>query len=253
MYKKFATAALPSLPPGATAEDDDAQMMQGVEAPDDDSDTHTVQGVGAFENVTMDGDNEISDRSLLLGTVAEQPRPDPARASPEGWPLPSGYSDRQNPPVGEASGDHSPLLQGSVIRKQAPAKKPTPTRVKDTMFVEALYDYDNADDRTSLSFVEGDRIQVLDQLESGWWDGVLDGVRGWFPSNYCRVVVSTETKESEISMLFAAMDDILEGEEEGEESEVVGEGLDFWIPQATIDGRLYYYNILTGESRISLF
>ena len=26
------------------------------------------------------------------------------------------------------------------------------------------------------------------QLESGWWDGVINGVRGWFPSNYCAVV-----------------------------------------------------------------
>lgn len=27
-------------------------------------------------------------------------------------------------------------------------------------------------------------IQVITQLESGWWEGVLNGVRGWFPSNY---------------------------------------------------------------------
>src|SRR5204863_857346 len=46
------------------------------------------------------------------------------------------------------------------------------------------YDY-NASDPTSLSFCRGDVIQVLNQLESGWWDGVINGVRGWFPSNYC--------------------------------------------------------------------
>jgi hypothetical protein len=34
------------------------------------------------------------------------------------------------------------------------------------MFVKALYDYD-ADDRTSLSFRQGDVIQVITQLESG--------------------------------------------------------------------------------------
>jgi son of sevenless-like protein len=55
------------------------------------------------------------------------------------------------------------------------------------MYVRALYDYD-ADDRTSLSFRQGDIIQVITQLESGWWDGVINGVRGWFPSNYCAVV-----------------------------------------------------------------
>src|SRR4051812_35144569 len=44
------------------------------------------------------------------------------------------------------------------------------------MYVRALYDYE-ADDRTSLSFHEGDIIQVITQLESGWWDGVINGVR----------------------------------------------------------------------------
>ncbi|KAI1160940.1 SH3 domain-containing protein [Nemania serpens] len=55
------------------------------------------------------------------------------------------------------------------------------------LFVRALYDYE-ADDWTCLSFHEGDVIQVINQLESGWWDGVLNGVRGWFPSNYCELV-----------------------------------------------------------------
>lgn len=64
------------------------------------------------------------------------------------------------------------------------------------LYVRALYDYD-ADDRTSLSFRSGDivrntsepmasgslsralglthhlQIQVITQLESGWWDGVI--------------------------------------------------------------------------------
>jgi son of sevenless-like protein len=55
------------------------------------------------------------------------------------------------------------------------------------LYVTALYDYE-ADDPTSLSFRKGDIIQVLTQLESGWWDGVISDVRGWFPSNYCRVL-----------------------------------------------------------------
>jgi son of sevenless len=55
------------------------------------------------------------------------------------------------------------------------------------MYVRALYNYE-ADDHTSLSFSQGDVIQVLTQLESGWWDGVINNVRGWFPSNYCAVI-----------------------------------------------------------------
>lgn len=140
------------------------------------------------------------------------------------------------------------------------------------MYVRALYDYD-ADDRTSLSFHEGDIIQVITQLESGWWDGVINGVRGWFPSNYCQIINSP--------------DDLLEPdqnvepdplEEEQDEGDVYEEGFDeddgsdhddfsslplqetegdksradFWIPQATPDGRLFYYNTMTGESSMEL-
>ncbi|KAJ3278495.1 hypothetical protein HK104_002288, partial [Borealophlyctis nickersoniae] len=49
--------------------------------------------------------------------------------------------------------------------------------------VRALYDYNGAEE-SSLSFRQGDIIQVLNQLESGWWDGLCRGERGWFPSNY---------------------------------------------------------------------
>ncbi|PKC68845.1 Src homology-3, partial [Rhizophagus irregularis] len=49
--------------------------------------------------------------------------------------------------------------------------------------VRALYDF-NSNDSSSLSFKRDDIIQVLTQLESGWWDGLCNGERGWFPSNY---------------------------------------------------------------------
>ncbi|KAK5724046.1 cell division cycle-related protein [Elasticomyces elasticus] len=53
------------------------------------------------------------------------------------------------------------------------------------LHVRALYDYfPEKDDKEALAFVAGDIILVVSQLESGWWDGVINGVRGWFPSNY---------------------------------------------------------------------
>lgn len=146
------------------------------------------------------------------------------------------------------------------------------TAAPGAMYVRALYDYE-ADDRTSLSFHEGDVIQVITRLESGWWDGVINGVRGWFPSNYCQIITSPDE-----------LPEIEEGgdteqlEEENEEQDVYDEGLDddelsdhddteglplegaegdrsradFWIPQATPDGRLFYYNTMTGESSMEL-
>ncbi|KAF2867798.1 SH3 domain-containing protein, partial [Massariosphaeria phaeospora] len=50
-------------------------------------------------------------------------------------------------------------------------------------YMRATTDYD-ADDGTVLSFRKGDIIQVITEQDTGWWDGVCKGVRGWFPSNY---------------------------------------------------------------------
>ncbi|PMD12504.1 cell division control protein-like protein Cdc25 [Hyaloscypha hepaticicola] len=145
------------------------------------------------------------------------------------------------------------------------------------MYVRALYDYE-ADDRTSLSFHEGDVIQVITQLESGWWDGVINGVRGWFPSNYCQVITNPEeVLDDQQNGLGGDADDeeVEEEEEEADEYEdqyeddeadserddftqLQGPGnndrtrADFWIPQATPDGRLFYFNTETGESSMEL-
>ncbi|GAB0136318.1 hypothetical protein EsDP_00004623 [Epichloe bromicola] len=145
-----------------------------------------------------------------------------------------------------------------------------------TMFVRALYDYE-ADDRTSLSFHEGDIIQVITQLESGWWDGVINGVRGWFPSNYCQLVSSPDdlpvhgqnAHNGQIDDEVDDADGFDESFDQDDDSEADGpsssgilplEGTgtssqsraDFWIPQATADGRLFYYNMMTGDRSMEL-
>jgi son of sevenless-like protein len=145
------------------------------------------------------------------------------------------------------------------------------------MFVRALYDYE-ADDRTSLSFRSGDVIQVITQLESGWWDGVINNVRGWFPSNYCQLVsgpieegeeedsrngdIDDADGEDDLREEFEdAYDDLdSEGNLKDDQSHLSMSGTEdreqeeaaFWIPQATPDGRLYYFNTLTGVSTMEL-
>lgn len=139
-----------------------------------------------------------------------------------------------------------------------------------TMFVRALYDYE-ADDRTSLSFHEGDIIQVITQLESGWWDGVINGVRGWFPSNYCQLVSSPDDlpvhgqiddEVDDADGFDESFDQDDDSEDDGPSSSGIlpleGTGTssqsraDFWIPQATADGRLFYYNMMTGDRSMEL-
>ena len=55
------------------------------------------------------------------------------------------------------------------------------------VLVRALYDFDS-EDATNLTFKKDDVIQVLAQLESGWWAGYCQGRQGWFPSNYVEVL-----------------------------------------------------------------
>jgi son of sevenless-like protein len=142
-----------------------------------------------------------------------------------------------------------------------------------TLYVRALYDYE-ADDRTSLSFHEGDVIQVITQLESGWWDGVINGVRGWFPSNYCQIITSPDElpdhaqngeayqgdNEYEDAVLYEGDGDIenesdldeFNGLSLGGANNTTKHGADFWLPQATPDGRLFYYNTKTYETSMEL-
>ncbi|KAI8646558.1 ras guanine nucleotide exchange factor domain-containing protein [Parasitella parasitica] len=59
--------------------------------------------------------------------------------------------------------------------------------------VQALYPF-KSNDSSSLSFSQDDLIDVLNKLPSGWWDGLCNGTRGWFPSNYVRVIASDKER-----------------------------------------------------------
>ncbi|KAI9156037.1 Ras guanine nucleotide exchange factor bud5 [Blastocladiella emersonii ATCC 22665] len=53
--------------------------------------------------------------------------------------------------------------------------------------VEALYDY-TAQEPNCINLVRGAIVYVVEKHDSGWWDGVCSGHRGWFPSNFVRAV-----------------------------------------------------------------
>jgi son of sevenless-like protein len=171
----------------------------------------------------------------------------------------------------QSPGKKSPRSSGGMNGYIASPDPPPP------MYVRALYNYE-ADDHTSLSFSQGDVIQVLTQLESGWWDGVINNVRGWFPSNYC-AVISDLDDPGELNTPGPSAEDISEDSateeeyEDEQDDDVDSEGnprdeqsllpikgvetkeqeeAAFWIPQATPDGRLFYFNTLTGVSTMEL-
>mmetsp|Transcript_15514 Transcript_15514/g.60681 ORF Transcript_15514/g.60681 Transcript_15514/m.60681 type:complete len:659 (+) Transcript_15514:34-2010(+) len=49
-------------------------------------------------------------------------------------------------------------------------------------------DFEVDADITFLRFETGQHIDVIEQDESGWWEGIIDGIAGIFPGAYVRVV-----------------------------------------------------------------
>lgn len=66
-------------------------------------------------------------------------------------------------------------------------------------YVLAMHDY-FAENPTCLSFRTGQVIHVLNRDNSGWWDGELEGRRGWFPSNYVNAELSSLIEEEPLGM-----------------------------------------------------
>ncbi|EIN12418.1 ras GEF [Punctularia strigosozonata HHB-11173 SS5] len=63
-------------------------------------------------------------------------------------------------------------------------------------FVLAMHDFaPQHQSATCLAFRAGQVIHVLNRDPSGWWDGELDGRRGWFPSNYVSSEVGSIMEE----------------------------------------------------------
>ncbi|WWC71747.1 uncharacterized protein I206_105706 [Kwoniella pini CBS 10737] len=86
-------------------------------------------------------------------------------------------------------------------------------------FVRARFNFE-ATDNSALSFNAGDIIQVFSRLESGWWDGMLNDQRGWFPSNYVENI-DEEEYFSKNGMTGYTNEVQAKEEEEEEEGEVL--------------------------------
>lgn len=55
------------------------------------------------------------------------------------------------------------------------------------LLVKARFNFQQTNE-DELTFTKGDIISVTRQEEGGWWEGMLNGKTGWFPSNYVREV-----------------------------------------------------------------
>ncbi|XP_022109955.1 abl interactor 2-like [Acanthaster planci] len=101
---------------------------------------------------------------------ASVPPPPPMDDTP--YPANMGITDEEMPPPPE-------FVQAGDTDQSAPAD-----------YIEkviAIYGYEkNLDDE--LTFQEDDIIYVLNKNPNGWYEGILNGVKGMFPGNYVQTV-----------------------------------------------------------------
>ena len=115
-------------------------------------------------------------------------------------------------------------------------------------YVTAKFDYKG--EQGSLSFSSGDSIKVLSRLPSGWWDGICNGERGWFPSNY--VSLPKEELESLISPLTLNSPNFPPPTSPISVRNPTNQQLpENWGIKALQDGKQYYFNLMTNETKWS--
>ncbi|KAI8078401.1 ras guanine nucleotide exchange factor domain-containing protein [Thamnidium elegans] len=118
--------------------------------------------------------------------------------------------------------------------------------------VQALYPF-KSNDPSSLCFNQDDQIDVLNKLPSGWWDGLCNDTRGWFPSNYVKLIediqpesddeVTPPPPKNEYRLSLAYGNNASSPQDEQKNN---------WIVQRTEDGTgFYYYNPITGEMKFN--
>jgi amphiphysin len=124
--------------------------------------------------------------------------PPAADPSPSPEPMGSytpGYSSSHLTPV-SAYSSHTPagpsadyFQRGAAQKKKPPP--PPPKRIgsqNSGLYAIALYSFEGQG-QGDLRFREGDRIKVVKKTDStdDWWEGELNGVKGSFPANYCKI------------------------------------------------------------------
>ncbi|KDR82605.1 hypothetical protein GALMADRAFT_238008 [Galerina marginata CBS 339.88] len=182
-----------------------------------------------------------------------------------------------------ASSSSSTTTQLQSVQQQQEEQQPV-DEPYNTLFCRALYDYE-AQDASALSFHTDDIIEVLTQQPSGWWDGLLGEERGWFPSNYVTIISDEEAELAFSQAEFSTVDgqssgvttqpnptvdvsqnlnaEIQSENEEWLDNEVSyrngtqppqkaparngTQPSDFWMPEVTPNGHIYYVNTQTGQ------
>jgi hypothetical protein len=96
-------------------------------------------------------------------------------------PNPGGY-EKISYELSKAQNLGQPLHPDLLYLKNVRYRAPIPEGIG--AVVRALWDYQDESDKR-LVLKQGDMIEVITTLDTGWWDGISNGRRGWFPMTYC--------------------------------------------------------------------
>src|SRR5271170_1147730 len=156
----------------------------------------------------------------------------------------------------------SPTATPTRPRQQSTTTTTTPI-ANTPLIVRALYDY-HSPDSSNLSFQAGTLIRVLTQLPTGWWDGCIDGERGWFPRNFVTEVDMDELgfgdEEEDFLDTNDSSDDTSGDDSDGERALAEDMGTrgisqdlltteEFtWVHQADKEGRTFFLNTQNGAT-----
>ncbi|KAJ3122260.1 hypothetical protein HK100_012067 [Physocladia obscura] len=102
------------------------------------------------------------------------------------------YTPAFTPPSGLGPSRNNSLFGAGVAPPPLPSRDPLPLAAANQKQTKALYQFD-AEGPGELSIRKGDIINVMEELDEGWWIGELadgSGRQGMFPANYCEVIES---------------------------------------------------------------
>ncbi|KAM9376895.1 rho guanine nucleotide exchange factor 6 isoform 2-T2 [Pholidichthys leucotaenia] len=91
----------------------------------------------------------------------------------------------------QPASSHALSKSKGSLRRQSKSVEMSENGGSGQLMVKARFNF-KQNNEDELSFSKGDMILVTRQEEGGWWEGMLNGKTGWFPSNYVREVKPCE-------------------------------------------------------------
>lgn len=92
---------------------------------------------------------------------------------------------QQQPPQQQQVNIGGGLKKGGPKKGMGGPKKAPPQPQKPRC--QALFDYPGTNEG-ELPFSAGDIITIIQKDDAGWWEGELNGVKGWIPANYVQEI-----------------------------------------------------------------